>query len=120
MENSKDGNKQIQRRLNPETLKLLEKKGADLRKRHEIINVFNLFDYKAIENLSRLLENAEFKIIGVTKMDDSIDSVYWSLDAMVDQIPDIDNINQTTDLCVDLVATVDAADYDGWYTQPVD
>ena len=120
MEKSEGENKEKQRRWNPETLKLLEEKGADLNKLHKIINVFNLFDEEGIQTLSRLLEETEFRVVDVIKMDKSDKSTYWSLDAEVELIPDLERINQMTDSCIDLAASVNAADYDGWYTQPED
>jgi len=118
MEIFKSENKEKQRRWNPETLKLLRKNGADLEKQHKIINVFNLFDQKTIEALSILLENVNFKVIDVLQMENSSGSSYWSLEAEVELVPELERMNHMTDTCVDMAAKVTGADYDGWYTQP--
>ena len=120
MERIRSESREEQRRWNSETLKLLKEKGADLNKAHKIINVFNLFEDEAVQTLSRVLEKADFKVVEVMQMNESDKHSYWSLDAVVELIPELERINQMTDLCVDLATKVNNANYDGWYTQPED
>ena len=111
--------KSTQRQWNPGTLRLLEKKGTNLSRIHKIINVFHIFEKERIADLRIALTEKGFEICNLTKITENDEITYWSLHAQVEFVPSTQLLNEMTDGCIDLAYSF-GADYDGWYTQPVD
>ena len=112
----RENSKRLQREMNPKTLQLLENKGCDLGNTRLIMNVFYAKSKEEIEKLKELLKTYDFRFSNDMLSPSAKNPFEWCLKAEIILSPSLENINNMTDMCVDLADEVDA-EYDGWYTE---
>ncbi len=106
----------LQRRMNPESLAVLREKGILL---GTIICITNVFyaPSKAITNsLKDVLRFHGFRGIKERFDPSKEESISWYIEADNDYVLDLPALNRMTDLCVD-IAQQCHAEYDGWFTE---
>lgn len=110
--------KKKQRLWNPETLELLRKKGSNMSLVHSITNVFYTNNEEKISILDNLLKVNNFTLIKIADEINEAGELYWSVEANIDFVPDLDRLNEMTDLCIELAFQV-GCEYDGWFTETI-
>jgi len=115
MSNSLNNEKNKQKEWNPATIEKLGKEGSQVGLPHSIENVFYSDKKESLIGLSDVLKSKGYEIISLSYNKYEKDKNQWCLIIKIDMIPKLENINEMTDICVELSSNFNC-DYDGWYT----
>jgi hypothetical protein len=113
-----EARKEKHRTWNIGTRRLLAESNSNLTAEHSVVVVFYVANERDARLLTDQLTQRGFEITKDVPLAHE-DPENWSIEATIDVVPDLGNLNAITDSCVDIEAET-GANFDGWYTQPVD
>ncbi len=108
--------KELQRCMNPKTIKALVEHDCDLSRLRPITNVFLSNDPRLASRIEHEMAVRGFAATNMCVLGRSEDEPRNSIGATIIHSVEISWIDQMTDTCIE-VASDCGAEYDGWYTE---
>lgn len=115
-QDSLSGDRHQHRQGNVRIRELLTEQDCDLTQERSITNVFYAAEKSSLtavrdELIRKGLSPAEGEPARAANETDE-----WCLEVLIDLVPSVETLDRMTDICVD-AASVNSAEYDGWYTE---